>query len=406
LEHEKLLHTRGGAPVPYEGGVEPLLARLAARGYTPFRETPDGPVIALERGRAIVSLEPGGQLELSGTPFVTAREAHAENLRHVQEVSEIARDLGLWITGLGYRPYGTPDSMPWMPKERYRVMHQVLPTRGGHALDMMLMTATAQVSLDFSSEADCARKMTVASRMSPLLVALYANSPLVNGGESGFQSFRAQVWTDVDPARCGFFPAMVDGSFSYQAYLDWALDVPLIFLRRQGRYLTPKLTFRQLVKEGYEGKPAVLGDFVDHLSTLFPEVRLKQVLEVRGADAAPMPMVGGLAALYRGILYDAASLDEALALLPEVSFQEHLAFGYEARRHGLAGAFGGRELYEWVADLVDIARRGLARLDPEDLPLLEPLAARAASKKSPAQEVLDAFRKRQPPAELLPQFAL
>lgn len=409
LEHEKFLYPVGAAEPPtYEGerGVGALLNRVAAAGYTPFRETPESPVIALQRGGATISLEPGGQVELSGSPFVTAREAHAENLTHLSEVSAAAKELGLRLVFLGYRPFGTTAQMPWMPKTRYLIMRRTLPERGRLALNMMLMTSTGQVSLDWADEADCVRKTVVVARLAPLMNALYANSPLVDGKPSGYLSFRNRVWDEVDPTRCGYLPAFFDGSFSYRAYVEWALDAPLLFLRRNNEYLYPKLTFRQLLKEGFEGKPPDLNDWTDHLSTLFPEVRLKTVLEVRGADCVNPAMTGALAALWRGILYDATALEEAERLLPKLTYAEHLAFHDTARREGLGGRLGSQELHRLAAEMLAISRRGLMRLDARDAPLLDPLDAVAASGRSPAVAVLEAWEKNPRPEALLDGFGL
>jgi glutamate--cysteine ligase len=410
LEHEKFIYPKEAArPVPYEGssGVGALLEKMGtAGGYALFRETPDAPVIALQRGLETVSLEPGGQLELSGSPFHTAREAHAENLRHLSEAKAAAEALGLRLVALGYRPFGTTAEMPWMPKTRYSVMRRTLPERGNLALNMMLMTSTGQVSLDWSDEADCVRKTVLVARLAPVMVALFANSPLLEGKPSGYLSFRSRVWDEVDPTRCGYLPAFFDGSFSYRAYVEWALDAPLLFLRRRGEYLHPKLSFRQLLKEGFEGQPADMGDWTDHLSTLFPEVRLKKVVEVRGADCVSAEMTGGLAALWRALLYDRGALEEAEQLLPKLSFTEHLAFHDTARKQGLAGRLGQQELHWLAGELVAIARRGLERLDPRDTPLLEPLAQVAASGRSPAQAVLEAWEKDPRPEALLSHFTL
>lgn len=410
LEHEKFVYpVKDPLPVPYEGprGIQALLERMGTQGgYQPFREAPDRPVIALQRGPATVSLEPGGQLELSGSPFFTAREAHRENLQHLAEAKEAGAPLGLQLVALGYRPFDRVDTMPWMPKSRYLAMRQALPRRGRLALNMMLMTSTGQVSLDWKDEADCARKVTVTARLSPLLLALYANSPLVEGRPSGYQSFRSRVWEEVDPTRCGYLPSMVDGTFSYRAYVEWALDAPLLFLRRRGEYLQPQLTFRQLMQQGFEGQPATESDWADHLSTLFPEVRIKKVMEVRSADCADAAMTGALPALWRGLLYDPQALAEAESLLPRLPYAEHLAFHDEARRHGLGGRLRGQELHRLAAEMVAIARRGLSRLDPEDAPLLEPLAEVTASGRSPAERVLDAFQADPRPEAMLGRFAL
>jgi glutamate--cysteine ligase len=409
LEHERFVYPRTSSrPVPYDGpdGIGALLAALEPAGYQPFRETPEAPTIALTRGSLTVSLEPGGQVELSGTPFPTAREALAESVLHASHLRSAAAARGLVPVCIGYRPWGVPAEMPWMPKERYTAMRRTLGARGPLALDMMLMTCTTQVSLDWTDEADCARKITLAARLAPLLVALYANSPLLRGKPSGWQSYRSRVWNDVDPARCGYFPALVDGSFSYQAYCQWALDAPLLFLRRGGRYLTPQLTFRELLARGWDGEPALVSDWTDHLSTLFPEVRIKSVLEVRSADSGSLATAGALAALWRGLLYDARALDDASRLLPRLPFPEHLAFHAEAQRHGLHGAVRGMAIGELARGMVAVAREGLQRLDPLEVPLLEPLEEIVRTGRSPADALLAAFARDPKPASVFSVTAL
>lgn len=409
LEHEKLVYPLTGASaVPYEGerGIGALLTALGQHGFEPFRERPELPVIALTKGAETISLEPGGQLELSGTPARTALAAHQENLRHLALAKQEAARLGLRLVALGYRPFDRVEDMPWMPKSRYGTMRQTLGARGRLALRMMLMTATGQVSLDWIDEADCVRKVSLVSHLTPILVALYANSPLVEGRPSGFMSYRSHVWTEVDTARCGYLPSVFDGSFSYRAYVEWALDAPLLFLRRKGQYLAPKLTFRQLLKEGYEQEPALHSDWVDHLSTLFPEVRIKRVLEVRGADAVGPLLTGALAALWRGLLYDKSSLGEAESLGPKRTLEEQQALHAEAQRKGLRAKAGFASLSELAVELVEIARRGLARLDPLDVPLLDPLAEVARSGRSPAERVLEEYEKGSSPQQLLAKFEL
>lgn len=410
LEHEKFLYPVEDppTPVPYEGprGIGALLGLLEERGYVPFRDAPDAPAIALTRDDHTLSLEPGGQFELSGAPAWTARAVAAENLAHARMLTEAAARLGLVPVTLGYRPWGTTADIPWMPKKRYQMMRQTLPVRGKLALDMMLMTCTGQVSLDWASEADCARKVTATARLTPLLVAIYANSPLVQGRPSGWMSYRSHVWSDVDPTRCGYFPRMLDGSFDYRAYVDWAMEAPLLFLRRNGGYSTPPLTFGQLLERGFEGQPARGSDWTDHLSTLFPEVRIKRVMEVRGADAVSLELTGSLPALWRGLLYDEGALEAALRLVPRLSFSEHLAFHEEAQRHGLKGKLRGASLASMALEMVRLARAGLERIDSEDAPLLDPLEARARSGRSPAEDVLEAARTESSPARLLARFAL
>lgn len=392
LEHEKLIYPVGGAtPVAYDGpsGIGALLERFTAQGYVPFHEAPGLPTIAMTKGRIALSLEPGGQFELSGSPQPTARAAHAENLQHLAELKQNAQALGLRVVALGHRPFDDRDAMPWMPKSRYRVMRESLGARGALALDMMLMTATGQVSLDWSSEADCARKVTAVARVAPVLVALYANSPLRRGQPTGLLSYRSHIWTQVDDARCGYVPAMLDGSFSYRAYVEWALDAPLLFLRRGGRYLYPKLTFRQLLQQGHDGQPARAGDWVDHLSTLFPEVRLKRVLEVRSCDGVNAELTGALAALMRGLLYDDQALSETLALFPARPFGQHLALHAAAQKDGLEAKDGRATFAERAVELLGVAKAGLRRLDPLDAPLLEPLESLARRGRSLARDVLE-----------------
>ncbi len=394
LEHEKFIYPVGSAtPVPYHGdrGIGALLKSLETRGYSAFREADDLPVIALTRGRSTISLEPGGQLELSGAPARTALEVHRENLQHLAEVKEASASLGLRLIALGYRPVGVTSQMPWMPKSRYEAMKETLSKRGRLARDMMLMTATGQVSFDWSTEEDCARKVCGVARLAPLMVALFANSPLVRGQPSGFLSYRSHVWTEVDPKRCGYLPSMVDGTFSYTAYVDWALAAPLLFLRREGKYLRPQMNFQQLLQDGFEGEPAVLSDWVDHLSTLFPEVRIKKVLEIRGADCVSASLTGALAALWRGILYQRAALEEAERLLPRLTFAEHLDFHHQAGKFGLHAKLKTLDFPSLARELVEIAARGLKKQEGDDAALLEPLAELAAGGRSPADRVLEAW---------------
>ncbi len=407
LEHERLMYPKDSAsPVAYAGeqGIGALLTGFTKFGFKEYREGPGLPVIAMQRGTETLSLEPGGQFELSGSPFETARAAQDENLKHVSELKQVASSLGLRAVALGYRPFTELGQMPWMPKSRYQVMRQTLGARGSHALDMMLMTATGQVSLDWRDEADCVRKVNASVRISPILVALYANSPLAQGKPTGLQSYRSRVWNDVDPARCGYPEAMLDGSFSYAAYVEWALDAPLLFLRRDGKYLSPKITFRELLAKGFEGRPAVRSDWIDHLSTLFPEVRLKKIVEIRAADCNSPAMTGALGALMRGVLYDAQALDEATRLLPTMNPAQHRALHLAAQKDGLSAKVGSGTLANYAKDLVELASKGLKRLSGDDAPLLAPLEEIAASGRAPAVEVLEHFEEEKRPEVFLGRF--
>jgi glutamate--cysteine ligase len=396
LEHEKLMFPVGSqAPVPYLGssGIGALMASFGRFGFQEIRERSDLPIIAMARGTETLSLEPGGQFELSGKPYPTVAEAQNENRRHALELKTAAKALGLRAVTLGYRPYGTLAQMPWMPKSRYRVMRETLGARGSMAHHMMLMTATGQTSLDWKDEADCARKMTVSARVSPVLVALFANSPIVNGQDSGFLSFRSHVWDDVDRARCGYFPAMLDGTFSYQSYVDWAVEAPLLFLRRQGEYLTPAMTFGQLMRDGFMGRPATIGDWVDHASTLFPEVRLKRVLEIRAADGNSVEMTGALAALMRGLLYSEEALDACLRLLPNRPYAEHLGWHRETQKRALKAEVAGVSNLTLAREVLAIAQASLVRMGDGDEGLLAPLHEIVERGSPNAQQVLDAFAR-------------
>lgn len=409
VEHERLMFPIGSAdPVPYEGpsGIGALMTSFERFGFSEFRETPSAPVIAMQRGMETLSLEPGGQFELSGSPFETATAANVELQRHVKELRENAKALGLRAVGLGYRPFTELADMPWMPKSRYRVMRESLGARGTMAHDMMLMTATGQVSLDWRDEADCVNKVKASVRISPLLVALYAKSPISQGKPNGFQSFRSRVWNDVDHARCGYPQAMLDGSFSYRAYVDWALDAPILFLRRNGQYLAPHLTFRHYLASGYGGQRATHTDWVDHLSTLFPEVRLKKIIEIRAPDANGTEMTAALGALMRGVLYDPTALDEATHLLPSVSPDAHRELHRAAQKDGLQAKVGAGTLADYAGTLVEIASRGLKHLGGGDEVLLEPLREIADERQSPAVAVLEHFKAEKRPEVFLEKYEL
>jgi glutamate--cysteine ligase len=409
IEHEKLVHRASdAAPAAYGGddGIDALLAELAALGYEPASEGQPPRVVALRRGQSTVSLEPGGQLEFSGSPFVSAREAYRENLEHLGHLRTVTSKLGLMAVALAYRPFDALEAVPWMPRARFDLMQHSLPQYGALGSNMMRMTASVQVSLDWADEADCARKVQVMSRMTPLLVAMFANSPLEEGQPTGYVSYRSRIWDGVDGSRCGYLPSMLDGTFSYATYVDWALDANVLFVRRGDVYRDPRRTFRKLLAEGWDGEPVTFGDWDNHVSTLFPEVRIKRVLEVRGPDGVDASMVGALAALLRGLLYDDGALRDANALLPMLSLDEQRSFHDEARRHGMRGRLGKAPLSSVALDTLDLARDGLGRLDPDDIALLEPLYELAESSRCPADRVLDAFRRGAPPAELLAQFVV
>lgn len=394
MEHEKLGFLEGTLhPVPYEGprGIEAVLERFDRFGFEPYRE-PDGSRVAGVRPGATLSLEPGGQFELSGEAFACAHACKEELLHHVAQARAIGVELGIRWLGIGYRPFGTVDEMPWMPKERYRVMRAYLPTRGKHALDMMLMTATVQANFDWSSEEDMARKMRVAMSVSPLVTAMYANSFLVNGRDSGWTSFRYEVWNHVDPDRCGLLPFVFDEGFGYRRWVEYALDVPMFFIRREGRYIPAHhLTFRQFLEEGLDGHVANMGDFEDHLTTLFPEVRAKSFIEVRGADACSPSMNAALPALWKGILYDDEALRAADELLAGMRFEARLELQLEVARRGLAARCERGAVLDLARELFRISSEGLRRQAcphanaTDERVVLEPVEQVLEEGRSPAE---------------------
>jgi glutamate--cysteine ligase len=404
LEHEKVLLAAGTtAAVPYggPGGVEAVLRGFAGFGYGLVED--EGRVIAAQRNGLTVSIEPGGQIELSGRPFQDVHVVAAELRLHHAKCAQIGGRVGVEFLATGYRPWGTAATTPWMPKSRYRVMRPFLAARGRLAEDMMAMTGSAQASFDYGSEADAGEKLRLALAAQPAVTALFANSPVVNGAAWGGKSFRVEVWEETDPARSGLLPfAFQDGFLAepYRRYLEWALDVPMIFLRRGGRYLdTGGRSFRAFLSGGFPGEWPTLADWEDHLSCLFPEVRLKGVVEVRGADACDGPMTMALAAFWKGLLYDrqarAAGWEEVGAL----SVEERRQLVRDAGRLGLqARVPGGRTLQGLARSLLAASSEGLCRQNccgergDDERVWLEPLLQRAESGRSPADEALEAFR--------------
>ncbi len=392
MEHEKIGLLAGTvAPIPHGGprGIGELLARLERFGYRPFLERGQ-PIAALE-GPLSISLEPGGQLELSGRPFVCAHDLARELRRHLAVVRALAAELGhVWL-GVGYRPFGTAAQAEWMPKGRYERMRATLSGRGPLALDMMTMTATVQASFDYSDEADMARKLRAATAVSPLVTALFANSPIVGGRPSGWLSYRTQVWRQCDDLRCGPLAPAFDPGFGYRAYAEWALDVPMIFVRRGERYLDAGgISFRRFLAEGLSGERATLSDWEDHLTTLFPEVRLKRVIEVRGADAGSEAMCVALPTLWKGLFYDAPALAAAEALVP-LAFGDRLALVEDVGRRALAARFGRHLVRDLARDLVVLAADGLRRQgrcgEPE-VAYLDPLREIIEEGRCPAERAL------------------
>jgi len=361
-EHEKLLFDQQScARVSYEKGIEEILTQLQSFGWQPILEHTK--LIGLQRGNASISLEPGGQFELSGAPLTTIHEIRDELDSHLFELKCVAHTLGIRIVGLGVDPISNRNHIPWMPKERYRLMRQYMPTKGVHGLDMMSATCTVQVNLDFSSEEDMALKFKVAMALQPLATALFANSSVKEGKDSGYASYRAAIWQDTDPDRCGLSPFVFEPSFNFEKYVDYALSVPMYFVKRDDIYISALgLSFYDFLQGKLSilpGELPTLKDWEDHLSTLFPEVRLKRYLELRGTDAGTSRHVLALPAFWVGLLYDKDNLQEVYDIIKNWTYDDLKNLYYTVPRLGLNADFQQRKLREWGQQFLKISQKGL-----------------------------------------------
>jgi len=370
-EHEKFVfHTTDNQPVAYEGptGIKALLEGMTRFGWTPTTErgANGGDVlIGLNRGMENISLEPGGQFELSGAPLLTMHDICEETGRHLEEAKIVAAELGLGFLGLGFSPIWRRDDVPVMPKGRYKIMRRYMPLVGSLGLDMMFRTCTVQANLDFADEADMVDKFRVSLALQPIATALFANSPFVEGRPSGFLSARANIWTDTDVARTGMLPFVFEDGFGFETYARFALQVPMYFVKRDGRYIdVAGRSFADFI-EGrlpeLEGGRATLKDWADHISTIFPEVRLKQYLEMRGADGGPVSRLCALPALWTGILYDPPSQAAAWDLCKHWTTEDRTGLIRDVPRQALGATVAGRRVRDVARDMVAIAREGLKR---------------------------------------------
>ncbi len=397
-EHEKIgLSLRDYGSVPFDGprGIAAVLESVAERdGWRRIREGES--LIALEKDGASITLEPGGQLELSGAPLRTIHETCSEFTGHLSLMKRISEPLEIVWLGLGINPIHGVGQIPQMPKQRYRIMRSYLPTRGSLALDMMYATATVQANFDFGSEADMVVKLRMALGVTPIVSAIFANSALSDGKANGYVSRRLHIWQHTDPDRSGLLPLAFEDGFGYREYVEWALDIPMFFVVRDGRYTAANgMTFRSFMTEGRDGERATLDDWARHLTTLFPEVRLKHVIEVRGADAVPPGLTCSLPAIWKGLLYDAGARQAAWELVADSSHEEREAARGDVARRGLAARFANRPVLELAKELAAISRDGLRRIahagrrDPDESSYLEPVFAQLELGASPGQVVLD-----------------
>ncbi|MCJ8145001.1 glutamate--cysteine ligase [Ancylobacter sp. A5.8] len=404
-EHEKFPFTLNGhEPVPYEGenGIRALLGGMQAlNGWEPIMEGEAIIGLADTIGGGAISLEPGGQFELSGAPLMSIHETCAEVNGHLEQVREVATPLGFGFLGLGMSPKWTLGETPVMPKGRYRIMTNYMPKVGTRGLDMMYRTCTVQVNLDFASEADMVKKLRVGLALQPVATALFANSPFTEGKPNGFLSMRSEIWRDTDNNRAGMLPFAFEEGMGFERYVDYALDVPMYFIKRGDTYIdVAGSSFRDLLAHKHPAVPgegATVSDWANHLSTIFPEVRLKRYLEMRGADAGSWCNLCALPALWTGLYYDTQSLDAAWDLAKGWSAEQRQQLRDDVPKLGFKAQIAGRPLLEVAREVVALARQGLARRDMRDSQgrdetrFLRPIEELLASGRTQAEVLLERY---------------
>ncbi len=402
-EHEKFGFLKdGNRPVPYEGkaSIRAMLEGLRDRfNWEPIEE--EGRIIGLKKDGASVSLEPGGQLELSGAPLEHIHQTCNEVGVHLKEVREIADEIGIAFLGLGFSPIWSLEETPMMPKGRYKIMRDYMAKVGRLGRQMMFRSCTVQTNLDYSSEADMVQKMRVSLALQPIATALFANSPFAEGRTNGFQSYRAHVWSDTDPDRTGMLPFVFEEGYGFERYVDYVLDTPMYFVRRNNQYLDASgKSFRDFLEGKLDvvpGDKPTMDDFDDHMSTLFPEVRLKQFLEMRGADSGPWGQICALPAFWVGLLYDQQSLDAAWDLVKEWSAAERESMRLCAPVMGLQSPIGSRTLQDVAKDVLALSRAGLKRRaklstsGDDETGFLRDLDMIAETGENPAQRMLKKY---------------
>ena len=401
-EHEKFgFDLKTLSPLPYEGrpGVKAMLDGLKRFGWEPINEGPN--IIGLKQNGAAISLEPGGQLELSGAPLRSLHETCSESNLHLEQVKEVASEIGAGYIGLGYHPTARLEDVPVMPKGRYDIMSRYMPRVGGLGHEMMFRTCTIQVNLDFSSEADMIKKFRVGLALQPIATAMFAASPFREGRPNGFMSYRAHVWTDVDNARSGMLPWVFEDGMSFERYVDYALDVPMYFIYRDGKYHdVAGKSFRDFLTRklpGFEHVEPTMADWADHLTTIFPEVRLKKFLEMRGADGGLWRRICALPALWVGIYYDQNSLDAAWDMVKDWTAEERSALREAVPKLGLKTPFRNTNVQALARHLLTISKAGLRMRGQTDSiggteeGFIEPLFQIVESGRTRAEDLLERF---------------
>ena len=401
-EHEKFgFRLDDLRPPTYEGarGIGALLNGMTRFGWAPVEE--HGNVIALTRGDGSITLEPAGQLELSGGQVDTLHDTCCEVMKHLREVKTVADELQLGFLGMGFQPKWKREEMPWMPKGRYAIMRRYMPLKGNLGLDMMTRTCTVQVNLDFASEADMVKKFRVALALQPIATALFADSPFTEGKPNGYLSYRSHIWTDTDPDRTGMLDFVFDEGFGFERWVDYLLDVPMYFSYRDGTYIDlAGQSFRDFLAGKLPGLPGALPtlkDWADHTTTAFPEVRLKKYLEMRGADGGPWNRLCALPALWTGLLYDSTALDAAWDLVKDFSMAERNALRDGVPKHALKLPFRNGTVRDLAERALQIAGHGLARRNQlnksgaSEAVFLEPMIEFAQANQTPAERKLELF---------------
>ena len=390
-------------PADYDGqepGIKALLERLVEFGWSLIFEN-DHP-IALSRGGCSITLEPGGQIELSGAPLQDVHQVSYETESYHRELATVADELGLSFLAIGYQPKHARQQIPWMPKQRYEIMRAWMPQRGSLGLDMMQRTSSMQVNVDFASESDMIKKFRVALALQPIATVLFANSPSDLSDQGGYKSYRSKIWEDTDPDRCGSLPFVFESGMGFERYTDYALDVPMYFVHREGKYVDATgLSFRDFLDGRLSilpGQRPLLRDWVNHLSTIFPQVRLKQYLEMRGADAGDARLrVPALTALWAGILYDHQSLDAAWERIGDWTLEERHSLESGVAKQGFSTPFRHETVQKLALWMLDLARQGLKRRNivndegVDESRFLLPLQKAADSGRTFAEELVRRF---------------
>lgn len=396
-EHEKFgWLTANRAPLPYAGeaSISTLFQALESRfGWQPLREGDN--VIGLTRNGANVSLEPGGQFELSGAPLVNMHEVAAELQNHLDEVASIAGPLGIRFMGIGAAPEWSNDTMPVMPKGRYRLMTEYMGRVGTHGTQMMYRTSTVQVNLDFASEADMVQKLRVALALQPVATALFASSPFFDGKVNGHKSWRSRIWRDLDASRTGMLPWAFEPGMGFQRYVDWVLDVPMYFVYRDGKYINALgQSFRDFLKgelPAMPGEKPTFSDWADHMTTVFPEARVKKYIETRGADCGDQAHINALPAFWVGLMYDQTALDAAWDLVKGLDAETREGLRVAASVSGLQGEANGVKLADLARAAVGLSHAGLAGRGLGEEAFLAPLVNSIKAGKVQADRWLELY---------------